>query len=121
MTLQDSDIQRVYSLPPETLNKARAIAAEFEGWPSVIRGRLEEELNLPHLQAYYVEWVLTENIPDPSSSLLRRMNRLLVELLSDFKQAWKAGSPKRDAFWYLNNHHITPRECLWLEQYPENE
>jgi hypothetical protein len=45
---------------------------------------------------------------------------LLREFWQDMSDSWKAGSPKRDAFWYLNNHHITPSECLWLERYPEN-
>ncbi len=65
MTLQDKDIQRVYSLPTETLNKARAIASEFEGWPSVIRGMLEQDLNMDPSLARVVEWVLGEDIPNP--------------------------------------------------------
>lgn len=65
MTLQDEDVRRVYSLPPETLNKARAIASEFEGWPSVIRGMLEQDLNMSPSLARVVEWVLGSDIPRP--------------------------------------------------------
>jgi len=46
---------------------------------------------------------------------------MYAEFFSDIRVAWEAGSEPRDAFWYLNNHFITAREYLLLEQYPENE
>ena len=45
--------------------------------------------------------------------------RLLRAFLNDMIEGLKAMQERRDSFWYMYNHHITPTECLLLERYPE--
>jgi hypothetical protein len=41
---------------------------------------------------------------------------LLKTFIEDFREGFRAMQERRDPFWYLQNHFITPTECLRLEQ-----
>ncbi len=46
---------------------------------------------------------------------------LLKTFIEDFREGFRAMQECRDSFWYLNNHFITPTECLQLEHLEQSQ
>lgn len=41
---------------------------------------------------------------------------IFQQFINDMAEGFRAMQECRDPFWYLNNHFITPNECLLLER-----